>query len=551
MKRHFYYGAVSLLAVCLSMEAKTQISEGGIPLSFSHGISDDGLSCSILPVPDLETLAAEDQENPVPYRFAITVPVDFGIDSSGKWTDVHTGERIWRLAIHAPGTLGLTLCFDRFRLPEGGKMFVYNPTRTRLMGAFTANNNKPSGLFAVALMPGEKLIVEYDPPQGDGTLPVLHINEIAWAYRGVFQAEAFTDDFGQSGPCEVNIRCQEGAGWQIQKRGVARIHIKRQSSYMWCSGALVNNVRNDGTPYFLTADHCGKYSSSQDLEQWIFYFNYESPSCPDPIIEPSSNTITGALLRAHGGDGGNTGSDFFLVEFEEPIPSSYHVYFNGWDRAENASTHGTGIHHPEGDIQKISTYTTPLQSSSWMGHSYQSHWKVVWTETQNGHGVTEKGSSGSPIFNSEGRIVGTLTGGDSSCDPGSLDKPDYYGKFSWHWDKNGADATTRLKDWLDPDHTGVTAIGGWALGMVPTAIYKNITVIPNPFRDQIRIGNLPLHGTTNIQLTDMTGSLLSERDYHIHDGQFINISLPDLVPGMYMLRIQNEREIFVTKVIKQ
>ena len=146
------------------------------------------------------------------------------------------------------------------------------------------------------------------------------------------------------------------------------------------------------------------------------------------------------------------------------IPVSYAPYYNGWNRINSASPSGVSIHHPDGDIKKISTYTSALVSVTWFGPP-DAHWRVTWTTTTNGLGVTEPGSSGSPIFDNNGRIVGTLSGGMSACDVGGAgpgtgpDKPDYYGKFSYHWLSNGASSSQRLKPWLDPDNT-VTTLDG-------------------------------------------------------------------------------------------
>jgi len=88
------------------------------------------------------------------------------------------------------------------------------------------------------------------------------------------------------------------------------------------------------------------------------------------------------------------------------------------------------------------------------------------------------------------QIVGTLTGGNSSCDSSYLDSPDYFGKFSWSWDKNGADSTVRLKDWLDPDNTGIPETGWPATGYsCPLPKNCNIQLYPNPFTDQVQVKN--------------------------------------------------------------
>jgi PKD repeat protein len=70
--------------------------------------------------------------------------------------------------------------------------------------------------------------------------------------------------------------------------------------------------------------------------------------------------------------------------------------------------------------------------------------------------TTEGGSSGCPQFDQNHRIVGQLHGGPASCTNVSSD---FYGKFSKSWE-NGTTAASRLKDWLDPNNSGITALDG-------------------------------------------------------------------------------------------
>ena len=152
-----------------------------------------------------------------------------------------------------------------------------------------------------------------------------------------------------------------------------------------------------------------------------------------------------------------------LLRLADTIPLYYEPYYNGWNRENAASPQGVTIHHPAGDIKKISTYTTPLISDQWGGPP-GTHWKVFWTETESGWGVTEQGSSGSPLFDNTGKLVGTLTGGYAACDDNGNgtgpNDPDYYGKFYYSWDQNGDDPSQQLKYWLDPLNLGVTTLTG-------------------------------------------------------------------------------------------
>ncbi len=118
----------------------------------------------------------------------------------------------------------------------------------------------------------------------------------------------------------------------------------------------------------------------------------------------------------------------------------------GWDRSGNTPTTGTGIHHPSGDVMKISFDNNQLIESSYLSNLGTSHWKVDWDD-----GVTEGGSSSSPLFDQNQRVIGQLHGGYSGCN--SNDMRDWYGSFHRSWTIGGTNAT-RLSNWLDPCNTG-------------------------------------------------------------------------------------------------
>ncbi|NLA23766.1 MAG: PKD domain-containing protein, partial [Bacteroidales bacterium] len=265
--------------------------------------------------------------------------------------------------------------------------------------------------------------------------------------------------FGVSENCHVNVNCPEGASWQEQKRGVAEILLSDTWFSGFCSGSLINNAENDGTPYFLSVAHCA--DGSNYFQQWQFYFNYEAQSCWNPEVAPDYNTIVGASMKAIGSD--VTGSDFLLLELNttEDELEAINAYYNGWDISGDASPSGVGIHHPSGDIKKISTYTGVLSTSSYPTSSaVDAFWRVNWSATQTDYGVTEAGSNGSPLFNNNKLIVGTLTGGASACFAPEQNQFDLYGKMDYHWESNSKSNSGQLKSWLDPQNTGITVLQG-------------------------------------------------------------------------------------------
>ncbi|MBX7181268.1 MAG: T9SS type A sorting domain-containing protein [Bacteroidia bacterium] len=450
-------------AVCLTLNTQAQISHGGQPLSNHFPSLFKSVEGVELTAPDPSSLLAEDQDRAVKgslYRIGTSLLTDIKPTNSGTWTLLPDGGKVWRLQVSASGAKALGFYFDQFHLPVGAQLFVYNENKSQVIGAFTSENNHESGYFATEMIFGSSAILElYIPLKSKGSNLQFHLNEVAYFYRNVY-APKDAKDFGDSESCEVNVNCSEGNNWANQKRGVARIMVKAGNQYGWCSGSLINNTNVDCSPLFLTADHCSEGTSASDLNQWVFYFNYQASGCTNPASQGTlaNQTMTGATLKAQTTGMGNQDSDFYLVLLNNNVPQSYAPYFNGWDRNNTASTGGVGIHHPAGDIKKISTYTGTLVSSTYGGTVANTHWRVTWAGTANGHGVTEGGSSGSPLFGSNGLIVGQLTGGSSYCT--AQTSPDLYGKFSYSWTSNGAAANRQLAPWLDPSSSGVTTLAG-------------------------------------------------------------------------------------------
>lgn len=260
----------------------------------------------------------------------------------------------------------------------------------------------------------------------------------------------------------------------------------------WCSCELINNTDNDYTPYVLTADHCidevGLDAiNNNNASQWIFYWEYERTGCSNSG-SPTLRTTTGATVVAN-----NSVSDFALLLLTQNPRNVLGVkpYYLGWDRSGNAGTGGVGIHHPVGDVKKISVYTMTPQSTAYVSNSVDAnanHWRVVWTT-----GTTEGGSSGSPLINSNRRIIGQLHGGYASCS--SLSSPDWYGKFSVSWTGDGeTDNRRKLQPWLDPAGTDPLTLNGSAIPTISG---------PAGFCDQatFTVNNLPSGATVQWRST--------------------------------------------------
>lgn len=437
---------LSFIVLLIAIQpAQAQISKGGTPLSFGNKTASSIPSVITTDV-DHQALLAEDEleaGKEIPLRFGFPFDVRYDLNNSGLWETLANGDRIWRLRIESPGAYSINLLFAAFWLPEGAKLFVYNEDHSHVIGAFTNENNKEHGEFSTQPVRGDVSILEYYEPAKVVGQGIIDIERIVHAYRDMFRWDTFKDidGFGGSGSCNNNVHCPEGDPWANQIRSVAMVILSGGSR--WCSGSLVNNVRQDLTPYFLTANHCLGSSNT-----WIIMFNYESPTCSN-IDGPTWMTISGTTLKAS-----NSFSDVGLVELSSQPPESYNVYYAGWSAYDTPADSCIAIHHPAGDIKKISFDYQAVTSTSYLGTTSgdNSHWRIGQWED----GTTEGGSSGSPLFNRQGQVIGQLHGGYASC---SSITSDWYGKFSKSWNY-GSSASTRLKDWLDPDNTGTLVLNG-------------------------------------------------------------------------------------------
>jgi hypothetical protein len=542
---------VSLGLVSFSLQA--QISHGGEPASFrmekfaeNESVYRPKTSFSI------EKYAIEEKQCTA-YEFGKILPFDQKLKNPNFGTKKidRDGNIVWKAVISSKNAEALGLYFSDFYLPKGAKLFVYSPNKEQIIGSFTEQNNSKTGMFATELIFGDKLIIEYNEPANVAGLGHFTIDEVLHAFRGVNDLKE-SNGFRDSGSCEINVACSEGTGYEKQINSVVRLSIKEGGSSYWCTGSVINNVENDRTPYVLTADHCASDASTSDLNQWIIYFNYQSTTCANPTIEPVAKTMVGATKIAASSNAGILGSDFYLVELQEDIPVEYNAYFMGWERTGDGSTNGVSIHHPQGDIKKISTYTSDLLSATYTSGGYvgltNGSWEVVWAETLNGHGVTEGGSSGSPIYSQDGYLIGTLTGGWAACD--NLTAEDYYGKFDYHWDKNGSTNNTQLKPWLDPNNTGVLFLSG-----VPVGIEEELKIqesffnlFPNPSNGQIvlRFDQSAYGKNYSIRVSNMLGQAIYQDKLAI-DHQ-LDLNLQHLQAGVYFLEIEGENQRQTQKI---
>lgn len=379
------------------------------------------------------------------------------------WRQTAQGDRVATVAVESADARALRLALDVDSLPPGMVVrFHAEDNPNRVYGPYDRSSLRnlsrfsKEGIYWSPIVHGESLAMELSVPADSDVrgvemaLPL--VSHLVTSPRDRF---AFKDlgGIGSSESCNVDLHCENDSAWHTTGDSVAKYAFTESGSTYICTGTLLNDEQDSGTPYFLTANHC--VADDTVAGTVVSYWLFERESCggsdPTSVIERSN----GAQLLETG-----TATDYTLMELNDTPPGG--AVYAGWTTAtDNVGSESTGIHHPSGDLKKISVGTIDGYSSvgGSENDSDADYIRMIWTES----GTTEGGSSGSGLFNSSRKVVGTLTGGTAACE-GSADngEPDWYGRFDYTHacisDHIGRNAVTSCPD--DGDGGGDGGGGG-------------------------------------------------------------------------------------------
>ena len=406
----------------------------------------DGLSpvetIDVETLPDQDNVKLRDKvkrqsKNAGPLTFAEPINTNFKIDQRGTWESVEGDREVWRLRVKSPGAYSLNLGFEDFYLPPSAVLFLSDTDKTYVIGPLTADDNEDHRQWWSPIIPGDDITIEIQVDADERADLVANLTKVNHDFAGFGAA--------LSGSCNVDVVCDADDGFALIDRYrdlINSVGMYSINGFNACTGSLINTTENDCTPYFLTAFHCEL--RQENAATVVVYWNFENSTCRPPGSAASGANGDGPMTNFNSGSrvvAEFQTSDFTLIELDDDVNPAFQPFYSGWNVEETVFDTAFCIHHPNTEEKRISfdfDRTVPFSNDFFMRVN---DWDF---------GTTEPGSSGSPLYTTDGEIIGQLTGGLAAC---GNDEFDEYGMLLVSW-TGGGTPQSRLSDWLDPGNTG-------------------------------------------------------------------------------------------------
>ncbi len=386
-----------------------------VPLSYNSFIS---INVSEQEINSIEGYRCETCGDMNVSREKVRVGVSKSINLSlGQAKTTQAGGLVWTAAVESPKATALRVHFVDFNLPENAELYVYN-LDGQAFGPYTGRGPNQDGDFWSNAVTGPVSYIQLHYFGDAGFNPTFKITEIAYIGQKFllpFMQRSVDNQEGISTiatHCPDNAECVEDAscygtgdfpGYNSVRYGVAHMLFVSGGWWYMCSGGLLNDSQpSTYIPYFLTANHCiSKQTQANTLE---CYFQYWTASCHGACYDPVGvcPRTVGATFLA----GSSKTSDFTLLRLSQTPPAG--SVFLGWSTTAVANTNGFQLYrisYPMGMPQAYSEHVVDTAKGT-----CRTWPRGKWIYSTDTLGATQGGSSGSPVCNASGQVVGQLSG---------------------------------------------------------------------------------------------------------------------------------------------
>ena len=347
--------------------------------------------------------------------------LDIGMDQQGLFglpVTVKDGVHVFLSSIVSLDAYATRLRVDLSELKQGEALYILDAQGRAAFGPYTASQSRAKAVWLPTTL-GDTVVLALHG--GGPVCPKMRVESVSHFFKSIFSSGG-----GEPLSCNIPVGEEVNPDAAAVASGVGILIIPYGSGQAFCSGALITTQAPASLPpeaYLFSAWHC--FGDGVDYSGMEVFWDYRSES-DDP----------NALARNYGAQliDYNETLDAALIKLNGPVTvGPYGRAWVGWDTERPAQgCLVQTIHHPRAFSMKTSRGAVTQQSYQVCfdvscSASYEEQIEVLWSE-----GVTEQGSSGSPLLNRDERyrIIGSLSNGPSHSCTNRENNYDHYSSFS-------------------------------------------------------------------------------------------------------------------------